>query len=113
MSSWDKYTEVEFGAAMGFGHMLKFVSTSQNPRAVCYPEKYSDTLYFHMQDGRVYRMWHEQDCCENVTIEDICGDMTDLTDAMIIKASLETKRGRGVDDSKVVAGAGRYRRQGA
>lgn len=28
--------------------------------------------------GFVYRMAHEQDCCENVVIEDITGDISDL-----------------------------------
>lgn len=29
-------------------------------------------------DDQTYIMFHDQDCCESVTIEDICGDMNDL-----------------------------------
>ena len=37
-----------------------------------------DEIHFHTQDGQVIRMYHEQDCCESVSIEDICGDIDDL-----------------------------------
>lgn len=28
--------------------------------------------------GKKYLLFHEQDCCENVTINDVCGDYKDL-----------------------------------
>ena len=37
-----------------------------------------DELIFATTDGTVYRMYHHQDCCESVTIEDINGDLDDL-----------------------------------
>ena len=37
-----------------------------------------DTLYFEMTDGTAYLMYHSQDCCEHVSIEDIIGDLDDL-----------------------------------
>ncbi len=43
----------------------------------------ADELRFYTEDGECYRMYHEQDCCEHVYIEDICGDLTDLIGATI------------------------------
>lgn len=37
-----------------------------------------DALIFNMDDGTKYKMHHYQNCCESVTIEDICGDLEDL-----------------------------------
>lgn len=37
-----------------------------------------DKLRFRMSDGSEYVMMHQQDCCENVSIEDISGDLNDL-----------------------------------
>ena len=36
-----------------------------------------DELVFKTTDGETYRMYHEQDCCEHVRIEDIVGDLED------------------------------------
>ncbi len=42
-----------------------------------------DSLVFLREDQRVFRFYHAQDCCESVTIEDICGDLSDLTGSPI------------------------------
>lgn len=42
-------------------------------------DKYSDELRFQTSDGEQYRMYHDQDCCEHVYIEDITGELDDLT----------------------------------
>ena len=43
-------------------------------------------LEFCVNDGRVMRMWHEENCCESVTLEDINGDVEDLIGEPILFA---------------------------
>lgn len=45
-----------------------------------------DELIFYTTDGEVYKMYHEQDCCEDVHIEDIIGDLEDLVESPITMA---------------------------
>jgi hypothetical protein len=41
-------------------------------------------------DGAMYKMWHEQDCCEGVEIKDIDGDLQDLVGETILEARVDT-----------------------
>lgn len=34
-----------------------------------------------------YTFYHEQDCCESVSIEDVCGDLSDLENSPILQIS--------------------------
>lgn len=38
----------------------------------------SDEIIFECSDGSKYRMYHEQECCESVLIEDVCGYVNSL-----------------------------------
>lgn len=49
-------------------------------------------LIFKTTDGKTYRMYHFQYCCEIVTIEDIVGDLNDLIGSPILIAEEVTNR---------------------
>ena len=49
-------------------------------------------LLFPTADGKQYRMDHSQDCCESVTIEDICGDLQDLVGTPLLIAEEVSSR---------------------
>ena len=43
-------------------------------------------ITFTTKDGRKYLMYHDQDCCELVQVDDICGDFNDLIGYVILQA---------------------------
>jgi hypothetical protein len=43
------------------------------------------TLTFVREDDRVFMFYHEQDCCEQVYIESITGDLADLVGTPLLK----------------------------
>lgn len=53
-------------------------------------EKCSDEVIFECTDGSKYKMYHVQDCCESVEVEDIIGDKDDLIGSEIIIAEENT-----------------------
>lgn len=50
----------------------------------------SDEVIFVTDSGN-FKMWHEQDCCESVSVEDIAGDIDDLIGQVILSATEEEK----------------------
>lgn len=51
----------------------------------------NDELKLYTNDG-FFHFYHQQDCCEGVYLEDVCGDLNDLKDNVIIKAEVVTNR---------------------
>lgn len=45
-----------------------------------------EALLFETDEATEYAMYHSQDCCESVTIEDIAGDLSDLIGSPILFA---------------------------
>lgn len=50
----------------------------------------SEQIYFTAKGGRTWRMFHNQLCCESVTVEDIFGDLSDLVGSPIVSAEEST-----------------------
>lgn len=44
------------------------------------------SLKFALADGKGYIFHHHQDCCESVSIDDICGDLHDLEGSPLLQA---------------------------
>ena len=53
--------------------------------------QYNDELIFNFADGKTLTFFHDQECCESVGIEDICGDINDLIGTPLLKAYWSTK----------------------
>ena len=49
-------------------------------------ENNNDFIVFTCDDGKVFKMYHSQDCCEFVSIESIVGDLEDLVGSPILIA---------------------------
>ena len=60
------------------------------------------SLTFQTADGEEYVMYHEQDCCESVSIEDLNGDLEDLIGSPILLAeeNSSTEQPDGVPEPK-------------
>jgi hypothetical protein len=46
----------------------------------------NDELIFTTNEGEMFKSYHEQECCESVSIEDIEGDLNDLIGTPILQA---------------------------
>src|SRR3990167_248976 len=49
-----------------------------------------DEIVFITSEGKRYKLYHSQDCCESVTVEDIVGDLADLVGEPILVAEEAT-----------------------
>lgn len=53
----------------------------------------SDEIIFECVDGGVYKLYHDQDCCENVRVEEVIGDLDDLVGAPVVQAEETSNEG--------------------
>ena len=53
--------------------------------------KDSEEITFCCDDGTRWRMWHEQDCCEGVAVEDVVGDPEDICGTPLVVAEEVSK----------------------
>lgn len=51
-------------------------------------EAESAEVRFLCADGFAYRLYHDQDCCEQVRIIDVCGVVTDLIGSPVVRAEV-------------------------
>ena len=56
-------------------------------------------MRFTCSDTSAYELFHHQDCCEGVSIEDICGDLSDLIGTPIVRAE-ESESNDRINDTK-------------
>ena len=64
-------------------------------------EKDSEFILFICSDDSRFLMFHERDCCESVSVEDICGDIDRLIGTPILKA----EESSSYDDESLDRGA--------
>lgn len=71
MSEWDnpKFETLK-------GKTLKAITVSED----------KERVDFETEDGKTFRLYHSQDCCESVSVEDVCGDLADLIGNPILLA---------------------------
>jgi hypothetical protein len=55
-------------------------------------ERGDETITFKTAAGLTYQLYHEQDCCETVTVEDVVGDLQALVGNLLVMAAVETNR---------------------
>jgi hypothetical protein len=53
-------------------------------------QQYSDELVFHLSDGTRHMLYHWQNCCESVSLNDVNGNFEDLIGTEILMASEES-----------------------
>jgi len=59
-------------------------------RKIDYDDYAKDTIDFTTDSGKLFRMYHDQDCCETVRVEEIIGDLDDLIGNPILTAEKRT-----------------------
>ena len=60
-----------------------------------------DEVFFNTECGRQFKMYHEQNCCETVYIDDVCGDTKDIVGSVIVQAE---ERESKIDDNTCESG---------
>jgi hypothetical protein len=71
---------------MGYMDRYKEIGELIGKTLVSVENANNEAIVFTTDTGEKYKLYHEQDCCENVTIEDITGDLEDLVGSPIVMA---------------------------
>lgn len=58
-----------------------------------------EELVFKTEDGKVYKMFHDQDCCESVQIEEIIGNLADLIASPVLMAEEVSQEDENASES--------------
>ncbi len=70
-------------------------STLRGEVIVNFEQVGDDVLVFETLDDWLYILYHQQDCCESVTVEDIVGDPKDFFGQEVLLAEERTEEGEG------------------
>ena len=65
--------------------------------AISGAETGSGEIHFICSDNSHFLMYHDQDCCECVLVEDVCGDVDTLIGTPILLAEKFTEEGEPLD----------------
>lgn len=84
MGYWDNFVEMRHFVGKTFSH----ICTNSD-----------EEIIFECTDGSSYKMYHEQDWCENVSVEDICGDLEDIIGHEILLAEEVSEDDPNADES--------------
>lgn len=69
------------------GKTFTTVTVGKERQRICYNEEYRDYIHFNLEGSNgYYKMHHIQDCCEDVYMKQIDGDIEDITNSIIINA---------------------------
>jgi len=68
-------------------------------------EQFSEKVDFECSDGTLYRLYHEQDCCEHVNLYDTIGDANDILNSPIVLAELVTEADRSFYKLSTIKGS--------
>ncbi len=52
----------------------------------------SSDVLFYTEDSQKYLLYHDQDCCETVLVEDVIGDPNDLMQTPILRFSVRSNK---------------------
>lgn len=60
----------------------------------------SDNILFTLGDGRKFHLYHSQDCCESVSVDDVIGDIADLINSPLLECEEVTSNENPEDVTK-------------
>jgi len=70
--------------------MITFEDTLKGKILLKIEDTGNEEIHFHLKNGEVYKLYHDQECCESVAIDDICGDLSDLVGHPLLIAEERT-----------------------
>lgn len=59
----------------------------------------NEELYFYSEDGNLHILYHQQNCCERVSIDDICGDLDDLLDSPLTMVEVVESQNSNISET--------------
>jgi len=87
-----KYKNMETKISDLIGKTVISITRKQN-------EDGDDELIFICDTGEKYKMYHKEDCCEDVSIKEISGDLNTLIGTPILKAEEKIDENEGEYES--------------
>lgn len=59
-----------------------------------------DYIEFMTAEGQIFLMIHNQECCEQVTLEDVCGDIKNLLNSPVLVAEERSNKESTIEGSE-------------